>query len=98
MPFSLYTNKENHLVQLSLPGVEPQSIEVFVERNQLVVHAKRALPEGRLLVGEIPAEKIEKRFSLSSGADPSNIQAAYSNGQLSITIAKRSKRIDVHID
>jgi HSP20 family protein len=98
MPFSLYTNEENNLIHLPLPGVEPKSIEVFVERNQLVIQAKRTLPEGTLLIGEIPSKNIEKRLSLNSSTDINNIQASYSDGLLSITIAKRTKRIDVHID
>ena len=41
MPYSLYTNENNHLVQLPLAGVDPQAIEVFVEQNELVIKAKR---------------------------------------------------------
>ena len=97
MPYSLYTNENNHLVQLPLAGVDPQAIEVFVEQNELVIKAKRTVPEGNLLIGELPAQTIEKRFSLDASADPSNIEAAYQDGLLSLTIAKRSKRIDVKI-
>jgi HSP20 family molecular chaperone IbpA len=97
MPFSLYTNEENHLVHLSLPGVDPQSIDVFIERSQLVIQAKRQTPEGDLLVGEIPANKIERRFSLNSRLDTNSIKASYNKGRLSIAIAKRAKRIDVEV-
>ena len=97
MPYSLYTNENNHLVQLPLAGVDPQAIEVFVEQNELIIKAKRTPPQGTLLVGELPAQAIEKRFSLDSSADPSNIEAIFKDGLLSLTIAKRSKRIDVKI-
>lgn len=97
MSYSLYTNEQNHLIQLPLAGVDPQAIEVFVENNELVIQAKRPLPEGNLLVGELPSHNIEKRFSLDASTDPSNIQASYQNGLLSLTVAKRSKRIDVQI-
>ena len=62
MPYSLYTNQTNHLVQIPLPGIDPQEISVFVERNELVVQAKRTQPQGTLLVGELPTHTIEKRF------------------------------------
>ena len=84
-------------MQLPLAGVDPQAIEVFVEQNELVIKAKRTPPEGTLLIGELPAQTIEKRFSLDSSADPSNIEATYQDGLLSLTVAKRSKRIDVKI-
>ena len=97
MPYSLYTNENNHLIQLPLAGIDPQAIEVFVEQNELVIKAKRTAPQGTLLIGELPAQTIEKRFTLDASADPSNIEAAYQDGLLSLTIAKRSKRIDVKI-
>ena len=97
MSYSLYTNEENHLIQLPLAGVDPKAIEVFVENNELVIQAKRTLPEGNLLIGELPAQNIEKRFSLDASTDTNNIQASYQNGLLSVTVAKRSKRIDVQI-
>ena len=97
MPYSLYTNDNHHLVQLPLAGVDPKAIEVFVEQNELVIKAKRTIPEGTLLIGELPAHTIEKRFSIDSNSDPSSIEATYQDGLLSLKIAKRSKRIDVKI-
>jgi HSP20 family protein len=97
MPFSLYTNEENHIVQIALPGVNPEDIKVFVERNELVIQAKRDRPKGTLIVRELPNQAIEKRFSLDTNIDTSSIKAEYKDGQLSLTIAKRSQRIDVQI-
>ena len=97
MSFSIYSSDEKFLVQLPLPGINPEKIEVFVERNQLVVKANRRTPEGSLLVGELPSETIERRLNLNSSVETKNIEATYNQGLLSLTLAKRSKRIDVRI-
>ena len=97
MSFSIYSSDEKFLVQLPLPGINPEKIEVFVERNQLVVKAIRTTPEGSLLVGELPSETIERRLNLHSSVETKDIEATYNQGLLSLTLAKRSKRIDVRI-
>ena len=97
MSFSIYASDDNFLVQLPLPGVNPETIEAFVERNQLVVKANRPTPEGTLLVGELPSETIERRLKLHSSVETKNIEATYNQGLLSLTLAKRSQRIDVRI-
>ena len=97
MPFSLYTNEENHIVHIALAGVNPKDIDVFVERNELVIQAKRDLPEGKLIVQELPKKSIERRVSLDTNVDTNSIKAEYKDGLLCLTIAKRSQRIDVQI-
>jgi len=97
MPFSLYTSDDSFLAEIPLPGVDPDKIEVFVERNQLVVKAIRNKPEGDILLRELPSEQIERRLNLNSNVETQNIEAKYEQGLLSLIIAKRSKRIDVRI-
>ena len=97
MSFSIYSSEQNFLAQVALPGINPEKIEVFIERDELVVKAFRDTPEGDLLVGELPVARIERRLSLNSSIDTSNIDAQYEDGLLSLTLAKRSKRIDVRI-
>ena len=97
MSFSLYTSDDSFLAQIPLPGIDPEKLEVFVERNQVVIKANREKPEGSLLLGELPSEKIERRLNLNSNVETQNIEAKYEQGLLSLIIAKKSKRIDVRI-
>ena len=97
MSFRIYSSEENHLLQLPLPGVQPENIEVFIERNELVIQAERSIPEGKLLVGEFSSPKIERRFQLDSGIDTNQINASYNQGLLSLSFAKKAKRIDVKV-
>ena len=97
MPFSLYTSDDSFLAQIPLPGIDPDKIEVFVARNQLIIKASRKKPEGSLLLGELSSNTIERRFNLNSNVEAQNIEAKYEQGLLSLIIAKKSKRIDVRI-
>jgi len=97
MSFRIYSSEENHLLHIPLAGVQPENIEVFVERNELVIQAKRSIPEGKLLVGEFSSPTIERRFQLDAGIDTNQINASYSQGLLSLTLAKKAKRIEVKV-
>ena len=97
MSFRIYSSDENHLLQIPLAGVEPNNIEVFIERNELVIQAKRTLPEGKLLVGEFPSPQIERRFQLDPAIDTNTIDAAYQQGLLTVILAKKAQRIQVKI-
>ena len=98
MSFHIYHSDENYLVQLPLAGIQPENIEVFIEHNELVVHAKRTQPEGNLLIGEFPSSKIERRLKIDTDTvDTHNIDARYQKGLLSLTIAKRAKRIEIKV-
>lgn len=45
MPIDAYRKGDSFLVQFDLPGVEPDSIDLIVEKNVLTVHAERSRPE-----------------------------------------------------
>lgn len=95
--FDIYTSETHYLVQTELAGVRPEDIEVYVERDQLVIQAKRTLPEGQLLIGERAESRFSKRLRIDPSIDTQNIQAHYENGRLSLTLAKHAKRIEVKI-
>ncbi|MGD9752666.1 MAG: Hsp20/alpha crystallin family protein [Acidimicrobiia bacterium] len=74
---------------LDLPGVDPDTIELSVERNQLTLKATRrtTLAEGeRFVVRERPAGDFTRTLVLSEGLDPSRISADYEHGVLRVTI------------
>ena len=98
MSFRIYHSDDNYLVQLPLPGIQPDNLEVFIERDDLVIRAKRLLPEGNLLVGEFPTPNIERRLRLDTNSvDAHSIEARYEQGLLTLTLAKRAKRIEIKV-
>jgi HSP20 family protein len=76
-------------VHLDLPGVDPDSIDVTIEKNVLTVSAERrwAREEGQqLLVSERPQGRFSRRIFLSDGLDPERVEARYDHGVLTLHV------------
>lgn len=104
MPIDAYRRDEEFVVEFDLPGVDPDSIELTVEKNVLTVHAqrRRAGHEGvELLVGERPHGTFSRQLFLGEGLDTERIDAQYASGVLTlrVPIAERAKprRVAVNV-
>ena len=97
MPMDAYRKGDSFLIQLDVPGVEADSIELTVEDNVLTVKAERPSPstgEGiETLVSERPYGTFTRRVFLGDNLDTEHIQAEYQSGVLvlSIPVAQHAK-------
>jgi HSP20 family protein len=103
MPIDAYRMGDEFVVHFDLPGVDPQSIDLTVEKNVLTVHAERqrADAEGvELLVAERPHGTFSRQQFLGETLDADRIAANYGEGVLTlrIPIAERAKPRRVTID
>ena len=72
-----------------LPGFDPSSVELTVDRNVLSLSASRRweLGEGRtVLVGERRQGEARRQIRLSDSLDGSRVAASFDNGVLSVRI------------
>jgi len=89
MPIDAYREGDNFLVQFDLPGVEPDSIDLTVEKNVLTVHAQRSRPgaEGvEMLLAERPQGTFSRQLFLGETLDTEHVDAEYTNGVLALRI------------
>ena len=89
MPMDAYRSGERFIVHFDLPGVDPDSIDVTVEKNVLTVRAERHWQpaEGEdVLVSERSQGTFSRQLFLGEGLDTENIDAKYDNGVLTLTI------------
>lgn len=95
MPIDAYRRGDEFLVELDLPGVAAESIDLTVERNVLTVRAERRRPveDVELLVGERPQGTFSRQLFLGDTLDASNIAADYADGVLTLKlpVAERAK-------
>ena len=97
MPIDAYRRGDEFVVELDLPGVDAESIDLTVERNVLTVHAQRRRTEDdkeiELLVGERPHGTFSRQLFLGETLDASNIEATYVDGvlKLRLPVAERAK-------
>ncbi|MGN2637219.1 Hsp20/alpha crystallin family protein [Nocardia takedensis] len=86
---------EEFFVELDLPGIDPDSLDLDVERNVVTVKASRpALDPGRTMIAaERPRGVFSRQLFLGEGLDTDNIAADYTDGvlRLRIPVAEKAK-------
>ena len=105
IPMDAYRDGDQFVVHFDLPGVDPQAVEVDVERNVLTVKVERRPVHGadvQMQVSERPLGVFSRQLFLGDSLDTDHIDAAYANGVLTlrIPIAERAKprKIEVAAD
>ena len=75
-------------VEFDLPGVDPSSIELDVERNVVTVNAHRESmsDEVERLAAERPRGHFSRQLVLGENLDTDNITANYADGVLALEI------------
>ncbi|WP_214407369.1 Hsp20/alpha crystallin family protein [Pseudonocardia lacus] len=97
MPMDAYRHGDVFVVEFDLPGVDPDGIELSVERNVLTVRAERrpSLREENveMQVSERPLGVYSRQLFLGETLDTEHIDADYSAGVLTlrIPVAERAK-------
>jgi HSP20 family protein len=89
MPLDAYRRGDEFVVQLDLPGVDPESIDLTVEKNVLTVHAERRREEiegVELIVGERPHGTFSRQLFLGDALDTAGIEARYVDGVLTLRL------------
>jgi HSP20 family protein len=102
MPMDAYRHGDSFVLHFDLPGVDPGSVELTVERNTLTVSAERRWEpvEGdQVVANERRQGTFTRQLTLGDGLDTDRIDATYEHGVLTLTVpvAERSKprRIEV---
>ncbi|MFD3623641.1 Hsp20/alpha crystallin family protein [Streptomyces sp. NPDC058698] len=89
MPMDAYRSGDDFLVHFDLPGIDPESIELDVERNVLNVRAERRSPapeNAEPLVAERPTGTFTRQLFLGETLDTERIDASYYAGVLTLRI------------
>ena len=94
MPIDAYRRGDEFLVHFDLPGVDPASVELTVEKNVLTVNAQRQRQWGddvELVVSERPTGNWTRQLFLGETLDADHIQATCENGVLTVRIPVAEK-------
>ncbi|MFH8346940.1 Hsp20/alpha crystallin family protein [Streptomyces sp. NPDC018045] len=102
LPMDAYRSGDEFVIHFDLPGVDPETIDLDIERNVLTVRAERSstAPEGaELIASERTAGKFSRQLFLGDSLDSERVDAAYENGVLTlrIPIAERAKPRKIEI-
>ena len=103
MPMDAYRHGDEFVVALDLPGVDPEAIELDVERNVLTVKVERspirAEEHVEMQVAERPVGIFSRQLFLGDSLATDQIAAEYDSGVLTlrIPVSERAKprRIEI---
>ena len=89
MPMDAYRDGYRFIVHFDLPGVDPVSIDLTVEKNVLTVRAERTWQpeEGQeVVIAERPHGTFTRQLLMGENLDAEHVQASYDQGVLTLTI------------
>src|ERR1700740_1207453 len=95
--------RENEVeLRFDLPGIDPESIDVTVDRGVLTVGARRAEENtegGKPFIRERLSASYTRRLRLSDAVDAEKIEASYADGVLTVHVpvaeAAKPRKIEV---
>ena len=102
MPMDVYRRGDEYVVEMDLPGVDPSSIDISVDRNMLTVEAEsRTTHEeaDEVVVCERRHMRFRRQLYLGENVDTDDVRASYENGVLVVRIPisaqQRPRKIEV---
>lgn len=87
-------NKEELVVYVDLPGVKKDDVAIRIDKDQLVIEARRAPEEkiGRPLVVEYQPTGLRRQFTIQQGSvEVDKVSADLQNGVLRLALPKAAR-------
>jgi HSP20 family protein len=101
MPMDAWRDGDIFQVEFDLPGVNPDSIDLDVERNVVTVRAERPprASDAEAIAAERPRGVFSRQLILGDNLDTEHIEASYDSGVLTlqIPVAERAKPLKISI-
>ena len=95
MPLDAWREGDAFVLEFDLPGVQPETLDIDVERNVLTVRAERPSKNGdwEMLAAERPTGLFSRQLVLGDNLDLDRLEARYDDGVLRLTVpvAERAK-------
>lgn len=96
LPLDAYRHGDRFLVHVDMPGIDPSSVDLTVEKNVLTIKAERSWQRqdgDEVVIAERPQGSFTRQLFLGESLDTDHLEATYDNGVLTVTIpvAERAK-------
>ena len=104
VPMDAYRKGSEFVVHFDVPGINPDSIELTVEKNVLTVSAERTRHWGdeaeEVVVAERPVGSFSRQLFLGETLDAERIVASCDNGVLTLRIpvaeAAKPRKVEIN--
>ena len=102
MPVDAYRRDGKFYLHVDLPGIDPDSIDLTVEKNSLTITAERRWEreeDEQLILNERPVGTFSRQFFLGEGLDTDNVEAGYDHGVLTVVVpvheSAKARKIEI---
>ena len=88
MPMDAWRDGDHFVIAFDIPGVDPSSLDLDVERNVLTVSVERPAPQDveDMLAAERPRGLFSRQLVLGDNLDLEKVDAKYETGVLTLRI------------
>src|SRR4029434_3136757 len=89
-PASVIEAGDGYRLEIEMPGVKKDGLDISVENNELTIIGRRLLPavEGTLINHEDRPENFRRTFELDPSIDANKISAKIEQGLVTLTLPK----------
>lgn len=102
--FNVYTGEAGVVLTTELPGIDPDSLDVSVEKDVVTIRAKReeVVPEdAKVHLQERRDLSVDKQFRLPFSPVADKTEASYEKGVLTVRLSRpeveKPQRVVVHV-
>jgi HSP20 family protein len=83
-------NADGYTLEVEMPGVSKENLEMWVENNELTILGRRAMPsiEGTLIHRESRPENFRRSFEIDPSIDAEKISAKIEQGVVTLVLPK----------
>lgn len=89
-PADAWENDEEVVIELALPGADPQKVDVTFEQDSVLISGQiEPLPEGKnWVLRERAHGSFQRRFNLNVPVEVDKVEANFHNGVLTLRLPK----------
>jgi HSP20 family protein len=89
-PASVTEIADGYMLEIDMPGVKKDGLEISVENNELTIIGRRSFPavEGTLIHRESRPENFRRLFEIDPSIDADKIRAKIDQGLVTLTLPK----------
>jgi HSP20 family protein len=90
---SVVEDGDVYMLNVDMPGVNKEGLEISVENNELTIIGRRSLPqiEGTLIHRESRSENFRRVLELDPSIDTAKVSARMDQGVLTLTLPKAER-------
>ena len=101
IPVCIWEEPERYCIELDLPGVKKENIQVSVQKGMLRISAERQneeVEDRKCWRDERLYAKFERTFTLPDSVDSSSVEAQYVDGVLILYLKKKPEASPVSVE